>query len=137
MLSLLLNNLFAIAQTLLSQYELLSENIFSFLGLSQLFPEHAIAGQLLIEIIYLILIPLLCCNLLDLPEDKHQAGSIAEKGKLLSGLSFLHLIDILERLGEFIGLIQGIVIAINLLEIGIRALRFHRSDVLRVLIVGS
>ena len=125
MLALLLNNLFAIAQTLLSQYQLFSENLFSFLSLSQLFPEHAIARQLLIEIIYLILVPLLRCNLLDLPEDKHQAGSILEKGELLSGLSFVLLVYILESLGEFIWPIHRVFHTIICLSVNeFHALRF-------------
>ena len=131
MLSLLLNNLFAIAQALLSQYQLFSENLFSFLSLGQLFPEHAIARQLLIEIIYLILVPFLRCNLLDLPEDKHQAGSILEKGELLSGLSFVLLVYILESLGEFIWPAKRIVRTASIPAVNkFSTLRFRRFDVL-------
>ena len=71
MVSLFLYDLLASAQTLLREDELLPQDPLPLLGLGQLLPEHAVAGEFLVEVEELILVLLPHGDLLHLPEYEH------------------------------------------------------------------
>lgn len=43
------------------------------------------------------------------PENEHQTGSVAEEGKFLTSFDFIHGVDVLELLGELVGLVDDFV----------------------------
>ena len=84
----------------------MSKDGFSLLALCELLPKHAVARDLLVQSVDLVLVSLLQCDFFDFPEKVHEAHSFGVAGHLQSCLCFIQRLQFLELRGHAVRLAQ-------------------------------